>query len=76
MSDYPIPGEKLVIPKGTVVSFSVEAVHRDDKYWPNPTKFDPSRFNAENKAGRNSYAYAPFGNFNLSKYKRATFALF
>ncbi len=62
MIDYPIPGCKdHVIPKGALVAFAAEAIHRDEKYWPNPNQFDPDRFTQENKANRNSYAYMPFG---------------
>lgn len=61
MLDYPIPGSKHVISKGVIVLFPVEAIHRDEKYWPNPLEFNPDRFNAQNKASRNSHAYMLFG---------------
>lgn len=31
------------------------------KYWPNPEKFDPERFSAQNRENINWNAYMPFG---------------
>jgi hypothetical protein len=41
-SDIDIEGFK--IPKGTDISFPIYSIHRDPKYWENPTKFDPDRY--------------------------------
>jgi len=32
------------IPKGINIYISIRALHRDEEYWPDPTKFDPERF--------------------------------
>lgn len=32
------------VPKGSNVFLNIWAIHRDPKYWENPTEFDPSRF--------------------------------
>lgn len=35
------------IPKGTNVLVNFWAIHHDPKHWPNPEKFDPTRFLSE-----------------------------
>ena len=37
------------------------AIHRDEKFYPDPEKFGPERFNDENKATLNPSVYLPFG---------------
>jgi cytochrome P450 family 6 len=61
IKDYKIPDTNLIIPKGTMIAISAEAIHRDENHYPNPLKFDPERFNDVNKVKRNNYAYMPFG---------------
>ncbi|CAN7995188.1 unnamed protein product, partial [Ixodes hexagonus] len=36
--------EDYFVPRGTVVTSNVWAIHRDPKLWENPDEFDPSRF--------------------------------
>ncbi|KAF5288525.1 hypothetical protein FQA39_LY15393 [Lamprigera yunnana] len=56
------PTEKPVrLDKGTIIWISIGAFHKDEKYFPNPKKFDPERFSAENKRNINPNAYIPFG---------------
>ncbi|KOB71358.1 Cytochrome P450 Cyp6b29 [Operophtera brumata] len=59
--DYKVPGTDIVIEKGTTVFVSISGIHHDAKYYPNPEKFDPERFSAENSRDRNYCAYMPFG---------------
>ncbi|KAL1402069.1 hypothetical protein pipiens_000130, partial [Culex pipiens pipiens] len=54
-------GLKFTIDKGTCVWFPVYGLHHDPKYYPNPERFDPERFNDENKRNINLGAYLPFG---------------
>ncbi|RZB39764.1 p450 domain containing protein [Asbolus verrucosus] len=61
VKDYKVPGEDLVIEKGTTVAISVLGIHYDEEYYPDPEKFDPERFNEENKSSRHTYAHIPFG---------------
>jgi len=37
------------------------ALHHDPKYYPEPEKFDPERFNENEKKKRHHYVYLPFG---------------
>lgn len=37
------------------------ALHMDEKYFPKPIKFDPERFNDENKGSIETGTYLPFG---------------
>lgn len=60
-NDYKIPGENVILEKGTKVLISVYGIHYDEEYYPNPTKFDPERFGEENKKRRHPYAHLPFG---------------
>lgn len=66
VKSYTIPAASeeesdLVVDAGTSISLPVLGLHRDPKYFPNPDKFDPERFNAENKESLDPYTYMPFG---------------
>lgn len=58
---YKVPEYNLVIEKDTPVYISMLGLHYDPKYFPNPNKFDPERFNEENKRSRPPCVYIPFG---------------
>ncbi|EGI65437.1 Cytochrome P450 6k1 [Acromyrmex echinatior] len=58
---YKVPEFNLVIEKGTPVYISMLGLHYDPEYFPNPNKFDPERFNEENKRKRPPCVYFPFG---------------
>nr|CAD7450218.1 unnamed protein product [Timema bartmani] len=59
--DKVLSGTKTLLEKGMQVVIPVYALHHDPKYYPNPGKFDPERFNEQNKASRPRYCYLPFG---------------
>jgi docosahexaenoic acid omega-hydroxylase len=48
------------IKKGTTCSIWIHNIHRDERYFPQPEKFDPDRFLPENSTDRPPYAYIPF----------------
>ena len=48
------------IPEGTDCTIWIFSVHRDERYYPEPEKFDPDRFTQENSKDRPAYAYIPF----------------
>lgn len=50
------------VPRRTIVIMSQYLIHRDERFWPNPTKFIPERWLDENaEATRPKFAYFPFG---------------
>jgi len=56
------PQEKPVtINKNDVMWLPIMGLHYDPEYFPNPNKFDPERFNDENKGKIKPYTYIPFG---------------
>jgi cytochrome P450 len=59
VADDVIDGHR--IPKGSTVIIPVHAIHHDERFWPDPETFDPSRFAPEHVHGRHRSAYLPFG---------------
>jgi cytochrome P450 len=49
------------IPAGQRVVYSIYLTHRMPEFWPDPRRFDPQRFTAEQSSLRPHYAYLPFG---------------
>jgi cytochrome P450 family 6 len=58
---YTVPGTDVTIEKGTLVVIPVIGFHKDQKYYPNPEKFEPDRFSQEMKNQRPHFTYLPFG---------------
>ncbi|GJQ69785.1 Cyp6g1 [Trypoxylus dichotomus] len=59
--DYKIPNTNITLEKDTNVYISIKGIHMDPEYFPNPHKFDPERFSAENKANIKPFTYLPVG---------------
>ncbi|GMR45220.1 hypothetical protein PMAYCL1PPCAC_15415, partial [Pristionchus mayeri] len=49
-----------LLPRGSSLLIAPYLVHRNERIYPNPERFDPDRFLPENSAGRHSYDYIPF----------------
>ena len=58
--DFDIEGHQ--VPKGTVVTCTMQMTHIDPRIWTNPNDFDPERFNKDRREHMKCpFAYAPFG---------------
>ncbi|RQG94847.1 cytochrome P450 [Natrarchaeobius chitinivorans] len=51
--------DEYTLPAGDVVYFPAITVHRDERWWDEPERFVPNRF--ETDQPRHSFAYFPFG---------------
>lgn len=54
-------GKQLQLNVGDFLLIPTHGLHMDAKYFPDPDKFDPERFNDENKRSIPAGAYMPFG---------------
>jgi len=61
MSTRPVKLGEYLIPPGAHFFFSQYMMARTPEYFPDPLRFDPDRFSAENKAKRPKFTYFPFG---------------
>lgn len=52
---------KFKIEKGRYIQFPTFGLHYDEKYFPEPERFNPDRFNDENKNNIVQGTYLPFG---------------
>lgn len=60
VKDYTLPNGSI-LPKDTTVIIPTLAFNHDPDIYPNPMKFDPDRFDHENKQTRHSFSSLPFG---------------
>eukprot|EP00557_Chaetoceros_sp_GSL56_P007541 CAMPEP_0176497884 /NCGR_PEP_ID=MMETSP0200_2-20121128/11991_1 /TAXON_ID=947934 /ORGANISM="Chaetoceros sp., Strain GSL56" /LENGTH=577 /DNA_ID=CAMNT_0017895985 /DNA_START=52 /DNA_END=1781 /DNA_ORIENTATION=+ len=49
-----------IIPAGCNININIQSVHHNDKYWPNPMVYDPSRFTSDAKSSRAPFTFLPF----------------
>ncbi|XP_035213117.1 cytochrome P450 4g1-like, partial [Stegodyphus dumicola] len=49
-----------VIPPKSHIAILIYMLHKTPDVFPNPEKFDPDRFSAENMATRDTYSFIPF----------------
>nr|ATW72297.1 cytochrome p450 CYP3044B5 [Brachionus calyciflorus] len=58
--DFHYEGMKIV--KDLMIFVPLYALHHNPEIYPDPDRFDPERFNDENKQKRENNTYLPFGN--------------
>ncbi len=51
----------FLMPPRSLVLLSPYVMHRDERYFPDPTRFDPERWTPEAREARPQFAYFPFG---------------
>lgn len=56
---FPVGG--YLVPRGTLVLLSPFVMHRDPRYYPDPDRFDPRRWDAQAALKRPGFTYFPFG---------------
>ncbi|KPJ14863.1 putative cytochrome P450 6a13 [Papilio machaon] len=59
-----LPVGEVKIEKDVQIIIPIYAIHRDEKYYPNPDLFDPERFSPKNISNVPKYGYLPFGEGN------------
>ncbi|CAB3380928.1 Hypothetical predicted protein [Cloeon dipterum] len=58
---YTIPGTKVTLDEGVIITIPNYALQNDAKYFPDPERFDPERFSADDALHKYQYVYTPFG---------------
>uniref|UniRef100_A0A4D5RI36 Putative cytochrome n=1 Tax=Ixodes scapularis TaxID=6945 RepID=A0A4D5RI36_IXOSC len=59
--DYVIGNTDIKVPKDSVITVPIYAMHHDPDFYPNPESFMPERFLEGNASEINPYTYFPFG---------------
>ena len=59
LKDYQVG--PYVVPAGSIVIMSPYVMHHDDRYFPDPFRFDPDRWMPETRASRPQFSFFPFG---------------
>jgi len=49
------------VPAGSRVLVNLYNIHRHPAHWPDPERFEPARFGADERKGQHRFAYLPFG---------------
>nr|QTM97438.1 Cytochrome P450 [Sitophilus oryzae] len=60
-STYKFEGTDLVVEKGQAVYISTFGMQYDEKYFPDPERFDPERFCDKNEINKEGFYFTPFG---------------
>lgn len=57
----PFEVQGFTVPARSIVLLSQYVMHRDARWFPDPERFDPDRWTADEQAARPKFAYFPFG---------------
>ncbi|HEY8165577.1 MAG TPA: cytochrome P450 [Gemmatimonadaceae bacterium] len=60
----PFDAREFTVPANSVVLMSQYVMHRDERFFPDPERFDPERWTPEAQAARPKFTYLPFGGGN------------
>lgn len=58
---YTVPQTGLKLDRGTTIIIPTQSIHHNPQYYPNPSNYDPERFNDENIQKNALNAFLPFG---------------
>lgn len=59
--EFEYDDKKFTIEKDKNFYIPIYGIHHDERYFPNPHKFDPERFSVENRDNIDPDTYLPFG---------------
>ena len=59
LNDFSVGG--YVLPAKSIIVISQYVMHRDGRFYPDPSRFDPERWTPEAKAARPKFSFFPFG---------------
>ena len=60
-ASFPVSSQGIKIPAKTELAILLPLLHRDERSFPDPEKFDPDRFDPANGSFKNKpFAYMPF----------------
>ncbi|XP_055637689.1 probable cytochrome P450 6a20 [Toxorhynchites rutilus septentrionalis] len=59
--DYRVPDMNVTLEKGNTIILPIYSIHHDPRYYPEPEKYNPDRFDPEGTAKRHPLAFVPFG---------------
>lgn len=61
LKDYTFSSDDFTIPAKTQIFIPVYSIQHDEKWYPEPDKFEPERFEPEAEKTRHPMHYLPFG---------------
>ena len=60
-ADFQLPGTDYWVRKNDLLSLSAIGIHHDERYYPNPSQFNPDNFSKEARQSRSPYTFLSFG---------------